>query len=171
MAVAWFGTFAAIALDEHQEWRQRVRDDARTREAFAHEVRRLYPFVPALAARTRRSLTWQGERLPAGRRLVLDVRGIDLDPRTFAEPLAFEPERFRADMPGPYEFLPQGGGHPETGHRCPGERITMRLLDVTIATLAGIEYDVVGDRRVPLRRIPTRPEGGLRIRMRGVGQG
>jgi hypothetical protein len=47
----------------------------------------------------------------------------------------------------------------------------MRLLDVTIATLAGIEYDVVGDRRVPLRRIPTRPEGGLRIRMRGVGQG
>jgi fatty-acid peroxygenase len=167
VAVSWFGTFAALALDEHPEWRERVRDDAVAREAFAHEVRRLCPFVPALAARTRRALTWQGERLPAGRRLILDVRGIDLDPRTFPEPLVFDPGRFLAGMPGPYAFLPQGGGHPETGHRCPGERITMRLLDVTIAALAGATYDVVGDRRAPLRRIPTRPEGGLRIRVTG----
>jgi fatty-acid peroxygenase len=166
VAVAWFGTFAALALDEHPEWAPRLRSDPAAREAFAHEVRRHYPFVPALAARTRRRLVWDGHEIGKGTRLVLDVRGIDTDPRTFPEPHVFDPGRFERSMPGPYEFVPQGGGHPESGHRCPGERITMRLLDMTLEVLAGTRYDVVSAHRVPVRRIPTRPERGLVVRVR-----
>jgi fatty-acid peroxygenase len=165
VAVAWFGTFAALAVDEHPGWRDRLRTDPAAREAFAHEVRRYYPFVPALAARTRRPLTWEGHHLAAGTRLVLDVRAIDLDPRTFPQPHVFDPTRFERSMPGPYDFVPQGGGHPESGHRCPGERITMRLLDVTLAVLASTSYEVLSPRTMPVRRIPTRPEQGLVVRV------
>ena len=163
VAVAWFGTFAALALDRNPEWRARLSEDAASRAAFAHEVRRLYPFVPALAAKTRRTLEWQGHRLPAGRRVVLDVRGTDLDPAVFDDPTSFRPDRFAQRLPGPYELLPQGGGHPETGHRCPGERITLRLLDVTLQVLASTPYAVVGDPHYSLRRMPTAPKDGLLV--------
>jgi cytochrome P450 len=164
VAVAWFGTFAALAVDEHPTWRRRLQTDPAAREAFAHEVRRYYPFVPALAGRTRRPLTWEGHTLQRDTRLVLDVRAINLDPRTFPRPHVFDPGRFERSMPGPYDFVPQGGGHPESGHRCPGERITMRLLDVTLEVLARTSYEVLSPRRMPVRRIPTRPEHGLVIR-------
>ena len=49
---------------------------------------------------------------------------------------SFRPDRFADRMPGPYGLRPRGSGHPETGHRCPGERITMRLLDATLQVLA-----------------------------------
>lgn len=164
VAVAWFGSFAGLALDEHPEWRARLRSDTGSRYLFAEEVRRFYPFVPALAGRTRRVLTWDGRRLPAGTRLVLDVRGINLDERTFADAERFDP--LRPSRPDPYQLLPQGGGHPETGHRCPGENVTLRLLDQTLAVLAGLDLEVVSVRRVPIRRIPTRPERGLVLRVR-----
>jgi fatty-acid peroxygenase len=165
VAVSWLGTFAALAVDENPDWVPRLRTDPAVREAFAQEVRRHYPFVPALAGRTRRPLTWEGHEITKGTRLVLDVRGVDTDPRTFPHPHVFDPGRFERSMPGPYEFLPQGGGHPETGHRCPGERMTMRLLDVTLEVLARTRFEVLSPHRVPVRRIPTRPEGGLVVRV------
>jgi hypothetical protein len=42
----------------------------------------------------------------------------------------------------------------------------MRLLDVTLEVLAGTRYDVLSAHRVPVRRIPTRPEHGLVVRVR-----
>ena len=165
VVVAWLGTFAALALSENPSWAPRLASDGLAREAFAHEVRRFFPFVPALAARLTGDYVGPGARLRRGDRVVLDVPGTNYDPRTFDRPELFAPERFLGQMPGPFAFVPQGGGHPETGHRCPGERATIGLLTETLRVLSGLELTTRSDVRVDARRIPTRPTDGLVVRV------
>jgi fatty-acid peroxygenase len=166
VAVAWLGTFAALALSENPSWAPRLASDGAAREAFAHEVRRFFPFVPALAGRLTGDYVGPGARLRRGDRVVLDVPGTNYDPRTFDRPELFAPERFLEQMPGPFAFVPQGGGHPETGHRCPGERAAMGLLTETLRVLSGVELTTRSDVHVDARRIPTLPTDGLVVRVR-----
>ena len=166
VAVAWLGTFAALALTENPSWAPRLVADRTAQEAFAHEVRRFYPFVPALAGRLTGDHIGPGARLRRGDRVVLDVPGTNYDPRTFDRPELFAPERFLEQMPGPFAFVPQGGGHPEAGHRCPGERAAMGLLTETLRVLSGLELTTRSNVRVDARRIPTLPTDGLVVRVR-----
>jgi fatty-acid peroxygenase len=166
VAVAWLGAFAALALSENHSWAPRLASDGAAREAFAHEVRRFFPFVPALAGRLTGDYVGPGARLRRGDRVVLDVPGTNYDPRTFDRPELFAPERFLEQMPGPFAFVPQGGGHPETGHRCPGERAAMGLLTETPRVLSGVELTTRSDVHVDARRIPTLPTDGLVVRVR-----
>ena len=165
VAVAWPATFAALALAQHPEWRERLRHDADQRVAFVHEVRRVYPFAPALAGRARRSAEVGGELLGRGERLVLDIVGTNLDPAAWPDPEAFRPERFARREPDPFAFVPQGGGDPRTGHRCPGEPLTVRLMAETVGVLAAVGYDVFSSPAYDRERIPTRPADGLVIRV------
>jgi fatty-acid peroxygenase len=163
VAVAWPGTFVAVALAEHRQWRELLGDPER-RVAFAHEVRRRYPFVPALAGRVRRDADALGYRLDAGDRVVLDVVGTDHDPATWPDPDDFLPARFAHGEPDPYALVPQGGGDARTGHRCPGEPLTVRLLAATAGVLAGVDFQPV-DASYDVTRIPTLPPRGLLIRV------
>jgi fatty-acid peroxygenase len=165
VAVAWFVTFAALALHSHPEWRTRLADgDEDLLEAFAHEVRRIYPFTPALADRARRDFRWRGHPFPRGRMVVLDVYGTCHDPATWPDPQRFDPERFVGREPDPFAFVPHGGGDPATGHRCAGERVTVELLKGATRLLTRLRYDVPGqDLRYPLTRMPTRPRSGFVI--------
>jgi fatty-acid peroxygenase len=175
IAVSWLGTFAVAALATATTAEQRRRlarsHDARTPGgdadaallwSFAEEVRRTSPFVPALAARAVREVQHGGVRIREGDQVVLDVPGIDHDPDVYAEPQAFVADRFTSWHPGPFALVPQGGGYP-TGHRCPGESITLRLVAATTQVLAEVDHRVVGPRAADLRRIPTLPAGGLVI--------
>ncbi|MCW2864219.1 MAG: fatty acid alpha hydroxylase, cytochrome [Actinoallomurus sp.] len=165
VAVAWFITFAAMALHTHPEWRTRLADnDEDLLEAFAHEVRRLYPFTPALADRARRDFRWRGHRIRRGRMVVLDVYGTCHHPDLWPDPQRFDPERFISREPDPFAFVPQGGGDPATGHRCAGERVTVELLKVATRLLTRLNYDIPRqDLRYPLTRMPTRPRSGFLI--------
>jgi hypothetical protein len=120
VAIAFFVSFTALALHEHPQWRDRVgsHGNAADREAFVHELRRLYPFVPALAAKARTSFEWNGFRLRRGQRIVLDVLGTDHHPERWPDPGSFDPERFLRTPPSAFDFVPQGGGEPVQGHRC-----------------------------------------------------
>jgi len=167
VAVAWPATFLARALVEHPAWRPRLHDDpsGERRTAFGHEVRRTCPFVPALAGRARARAEIDGTVLEPGDLLVLDVPGTHRDPRHWDAPDDFLPERFAGVWPDPFAFVPQGGGDPATGHRCPGEPLTVAILDETAAVLADLGYRIVGSAGHDPQRIPTLPGGGLVIRV------
>jgi fatty-acid peroxygenase len=132
----------------------------------AHEVRRFYPFFPAVAGRARSGFTWRGYDVPAGRRLVLDLYGTNRDPRLWADPGVFRPDRF-ADGPGDaFTLVPQGGGDHAWGHRCAGEWVTVALVAQAHRVLTRqVRYEVPPqDLRVRRDRFPARPESGMVVR-------
>ncbi|OVZ99764.1 cytochrome [Streptomyces sp. CS113] len=163
VAVSWFVAFAAHALHRWPAHRERLRGaDGAFATAFAQEVRRFYPFAPFLGGRTVTELTWHGESVPAGGILLLDVYGQNHDEELWGDPYAFRPERFLDRPPAPDELIPQGGGDAATGHRCPGERVTVGLLESLAVRLARLDCTVPEqDLRIPLRRVPTRPRSGF----------
>lgn len=163
VAVCWFVTFAAHALHLWPEHRDRLRDDDPAyAEAFAHEVRRFYPFAPFVGGRAARPLEWDGYDIPAGSLVLLDLYGQNHDPLLWPDPYGFAPGRFLDRQIGPYELVPQGGGDPLTGHRCPGETVTVALLRTLLPKLARLDYAVPDqDVRIPLHRVPTRPKSGM----------
>jgi len=65
-----------------------------SRSTSVAEVRRFYPFFPAAVAKVRQDFTWQGYRFPAGRRVLVDLDGINHDPRAWRMPDQFVPLRF-----------------------------------------------------------------------------
>jgi fatty-acid peroxygenase len=166
VAVAWLVTFAGVALLERPDWRDRlvVGSDAEL-QAFVDEVRRIYPFVPALAARARDDVEWSGHRLPAGSLFVLDVYGTDTDPAVWKCPFDLDPDRFlgTAGSAAPREALvPQGGGDVRCGHRCPGEAAAVELTGRAVRLFAGLSWRIPPqDLRISRRRMPTGPRSGL----------
>jgi fatty-acid peroxygenase len=162
-AVTWLVAFAAHALDQWPHLRGELHRDEYAR-AFAHEVRRFYPFAPFLGGRATRDLRFQGVDIPAGALVLLDVYGQHHDERIWPEPYAFRPERFLGRPIGEFELIPQGGGDPRTGHRCPGEQITIALLATLAQRLAALDYYLPPQRTgIDLSRIPARPRDGIRI--------
>ncbi|MET7454348.1 cytochrome P450 [Streptomyces sp. NPDC005574] len=165
VAVSWFVAFGAHALHRWPENRERLwADDAAFAAAFAHEVRRFYPFAPFLGGLAVKDLTWQGEHVPAGGMVMLDVYGHNHDEKLWGDPYAFRPQRFLERSVERDELIPQGGGDPRTGHRCPGEGATIGLLESLAVRLARLEYTVPEqDLSISLRRVPARPRSGFVI--------
>ncbi|WP_262030861.1 cytochrome P450 [Microvirga sp. Mcv34] len=173
VAVSVFITFAAHALQLHPECRQRLEEDKDNYvDLFVQEVRRSYPFFPAVMARVRDDFDWNGYRFPRGRSVMLDLYGTNHDPRTWDKPEEFRPERFRQWDRGPFNFIPQGGGEHHVTHRCPGEWITIELMKVAVGVLArDMAYDVPEqDLRIDRARLPALPRSGFvmsNIRLKG----
>ncbi|MFW6773867.1 cytochrome P450 [Nocardioides sp. CPCC 205120] len=170
VAVAWPATWAALTLAVDRSARAALVGDAgaRARVCVAHESRRVHPFVPALAGRIRSETEHDGVRLRPGDHLVLDVPGTDTDPAWWDRPEELDPSRFAHAEPDPYAYVPQGGGHPDQGHRCPGEPLTVALVATTLGELARHDITPVDDQpgRTDRTRMPRRPHGGLRLRVR-----
>ena len=160
VAVAVYITFIAHALHQHPECRQKVQagEDGYA-ELFVQEVRRFYPFFPAVIARVRKGFEWKGYRFPEGRRVILDLYGTNHDAQTWDAPEEFRPERFRHWDGSPFDFIPQGGGNHDVNHRCPGEWITVDLMKVALDVLARrIQFDVPEqDLGIDLSRLPALP--------------
>lgn len=160
VAVSVYLVFVAHALHAHPDIRARLRDgDAAYAGYFVQEVRRFYPFFPAVAARTRQAFEWNGHRFEAGRRVMLDLHGTNHDSRTWDAPERFDPERFRTDDGGAFGFVPQGGGDPRVHHRCPGEWIAIELMkQATHMLTRGMIYAVPPqDLDIDWSRLPALP--------------
>jgi len=163
VAVAWFVTFAALALHDHPRWREPLAaGDAQAVRAFTQEVRRFFPFAPALAAWPRREFVWRGHGFRRGTRVVLDLYGTNHDPAIWRDAGYFDPSRFVDWEPDAFELIPQGGGEPDVGHRCPGEPLTIALLEQAVTVLARTRTRWAAQRLTySLSRIPSRVSSGV----------
>jgi fatty-acid peroxygenase len=167
VAVTWPATMAIADLLRRPDREEIVTTDRLA--AYVHECRRLQPFVPALAGRARRPTRLGGVEIRAGDQIVLDVVGTHTDPRTWSadgdtsEVTDFDPGHFADGDPSPYAFVPQGGGHPSTGHRCPGEPLTVRLLQTTLRAVVEHSLRSLSSGHLDVSRIPARPAPPLRV--------
>lgn len=160
VAVSVFVVLAAHALHEHADWRDALRSGReRDLEAFVQEVRRFYPFFPAVAAQACREFVWEGWHFPAGMRVILDLYGTNHDARAWPRPHEFRPERFFGAIPGLFDFVPHGGSRPGDPHRCPGEGLTLALMKLALRQLVSqVRYQVQDqDLRLQMDRLPALP--------------
>lgn len=176
VAVARFVTFAALALHEHPEWHDRLRQDDLGLEPFIHEVRRFYGFFPFLAAKVREDFEWRGYFFPKGRRVLLDLYGTNRDPRSWQSPELFRPERYQEEVINAFNYIPQGGAEHATNHRCPGEWFTIALMKEALRQLTRhMLYEVPSqDLTIDWSRMPIIPESRFiieRVRPAGLAKG
>jgi fatty-acid peroxygenase len=163
VAVCWFVAYAGHALHRWPEHRRRLRaGDTGFATAFAHELRRFYPFAPFIGGRAVRDLEWRGDRVPKHAMVLLDLWGHNHDEGLWGDPWVFRPDRFLGRDIGPFELVPQGAGDPATNHRCPGEPWTVAILSALAVRLARLDYEVPEqDMTISLHRVPARPRSGF----------
>ncbi len=168
VAVSVFIVHAVHALHWYPEWSQRLKNGAALLDPFVQEVRRLYPFFPAVAARVKTAFEWNGYRFPEGCRVLLDLYGTNTDPRSWDAPRDFRPERFQSRIEDSYDFIPQGGGDHHLNHRCPGEWIAISQMKAFCEYFVGsIDYDVPDqDLELDPGELPSLPQN--RFIMRNV---
>lgn len=164
VAVSRFMVFAAVALQQHPEWKEILHTGQNADlDCFAQEVRRYYPFFPFVGGTAREALEWKGHTFKAGQWAMLDLYGTNHDGRIWKDPESFDPARFRAWQPDPHTLVPQGAGDPATGHRCPGEDITVDLIRRGTRALAAETGMTVPaqDLSIDLTRMPALPRSGF----------
>lgn len=164
VAIATFITFSALAIHKNPECKEKLQNgDNNYLEMFVNEVRRFYPFAPFLGGRVRKDFTWNQCEFKKGMLVLLDLYGTNHDTRIWELPYFFQPERFKEWRRSLFDFIPQGGGDPAKGHRCPGEGITIEIMKASLDFLVNkIEFEVPGqDLSYNLAKMPTLPESGF----------
>lgn len=164
VAVARYIVFGALALHGHPEWRARLAaGNEADMEMFVQEVRRYYPFFPAVGGRALEAFEWNGLRFDKGDWVLLDMYGTNRHPGTWSDGEVFRPERFDNWKDSGFGLIPQGGGDYAHGHRCPGEMLTVELTKSALRLLTTeIDYDVPEqDVKVSLAHMPALPASGL----------
>lgn len=165
VAVATYVIFCAHALHLHRDAiPASAPDDDTANRAIAEEVRRLYPFFPAIGGRVRRAFDWRGTRFAEGDWLLLDLYGTNRDPAAWDAPDRFRPQRHLGRVARPEAMVPQGGGDPLLNHRCPGEAITVALMTEALAQLRTMKWSAPAqDLDLPRAQFPPVPRDGMRI--------
>jgi fatty-acid peroxygenase len=164
VAISTYIIFTALALYKNPECKKElINGDNNYAKMFVQEVRRYYPFTPFLGARVRKDFIWNQCEFKKGMLVLLDVYGMNHDSKIWSNPNEFKPERFKERKENLFDFIPQGGGDPSKGHRCPGEGITIEIMKASLDFLVNkIEFKVPNqDLSYSLARMPTLPESGF----------
>lgn len=171
VAVARFIVFGALAMHQFPEWRARLAgaDDALL-TMFAQEVRRYYPFFPAVGGRATGDFEWKGLRFSKGDWVLFDLYGTNHHPDLWPAPRRFDPERFASWRDDGHSLVAQGAGDYLNGHRCPGEPATVELVKAALRLLAGeARYRVPRQQlQVSLSRMPSQPASGMVLETSGI---
>ncbi len=159
VAASVYITLLAHALHSFPDLAPTPASDRSEMGYFVQEVRRFYPFFPAVAARSRKDFRWRNVRFPAGRRFLLDLHATNTDPHLWNEPETFNPERFREEGISAFALIPQGGGDVPKNHRCPGETVVLEVMERALRMLlCEMEYRLPPqDLRIDRSRMPALP--------------
>ncbi|KAK6131157.1 hypothetical protein DH2020_035097 [Rehmannia glutinosa] len=123
-------------------------------QSIIKETSRLCPTAPLSPPReSSENCTVAGYHVPAGTRLIINTWKLHRDPRVWADPLEFKPERFLTthrdiDVRGQhFEFLPFGCGR----RICPGISLALQMTELALASLLhGFEIETVSDEAVDM---------------------
>ncbi|WP_188206996.1 cytochrome P450 [Alkalibacillus aidingensis] len=161
VATAYFIVFGALALHDYPETFDKLKEDKDNySHQFSQEVRRFYPFAPAMGAKVKKSFQWHDYHFKKNMLVVLDIFGTNRHPDTWDDPDQFKPERFKNWKGSPFGFIPQGGGDHHIGHRCAGEWMTVMVMRSFFKYLVeNINYNVPEqDLSYNMKRMPTIPK-------------
>jgi retinoid hydroxylase len=108
------------------------------------EVRRAQPLVPvSFFGVVKRDFVCRGVRVPQGHKAIGCIAPTLMDPKVFAEPSRFDPDRWRPSRAGEKQesaWVPHGGGAHATAHRCAGEALADIMMKA-FAVLMLRDYD------------------------------
>jgi cytochrome P450 len=134
--------------------------------AVVNETLRVRPVVPLVARLLTEDLQVGGYDLPAGTRVFPSIYLTNRNPRVYADPEEFRPERFLGEAPETFSWIPFGGGI----RRCIGAsfaQLEMKLILRTV--LSELEPRLPGGRRwrggewIRRRAITLVPAAGARV--------
>lgn len=134
--------------------------------AVVDETLRLRPVVEMVARRLRRPWTFDGHDLPVGATVAPAISLLHMRESLYPDPTEFRPERMIERKPGPFEYMPFGGGN----RRCLGAAMSHHESCVVLGTaLRGWTFALREPAPVPFaRRIFTvGPKTGVRIQVVG----
>jgi cytochrome P450 len=131
-ALSW----AVERLIRHPDKLARLREEVGAGEeayltATIQETLRLRPVIVIVLRRLTEAIELGGYELPAGVNVVPSIHLVHRDPTIYPEPDAFRPERFLADPPGTYTWIPFGGGV----RRCLGAAFAQQEMAIVLREL------------------------------------
>lgn len=103
-------------------------------DQVVQETLRLFPPVYVTMREADREHEVAGWRIPPGTRLVINIRGLHLDPEAWDRPERFDPDRFAAGAAGVrhrFQFIPFLGGP----KKCLGDHFAMLEMRLVVPTL------------------------------------
>ena len=137
-------------------------------EAVIQETLRLRPVIPMVVRVITEPITvGQGRfRLPAGSRVAPSILLVHLREDIYPEPFEFRPERFIAEPPGTYTWIPFGGGM----RRCIGASFAQfEMRAVLRGVLGAVDLAPAGGaERISRRAITLVPRHGGRAKVERV---
>lgn len=133
--------------------------------AVVSESMRLRPIAMAIPRELRTEMTIGDYVFPAGTLVAPCVYLVQRDPRLWAEPTAFRPERFLEKKPSVYEFFPFGAGV----WRCLGAQFAeyeMRVILARLVARAELEAAAGVEVKPTQRGFTIAPSNGVPVRVR-----
>ncbi|HTQ17194.1 cytochrome P450 [Mycobacterium sp.] len=121
--------------------------------AVIKETLRMHPAVPIVLRRLVEPRSIGGVQFFAGETVGIAVPAIHFNREIWDDPHRFNPDRFLATNPTPFEYLPFGGGH----RRCLGASFASHEMAVAIGTmLRTVELSMPNRerRKSPPRSVP-----------------
>jgi cytochrome P450 len=147
--LAWTWERLVRTPEAHERLRDSVRSDApdaeEVIEATITEAMRVRPVIPMTGRRV--TVPWRlGEyAVPADTAIGISILLVHHREDLYPEPFSFKPERWIANKPGTYEWLPFGGGT----RRCLGAALAMAEQRVVLGEMA---------RRLDITAVDPAPE-------------
>ncbi|KAJ9166294.1 hypothetical protein P3X46_021069 [Hevea brasiliensis] len=111
-----------------------------------NETFRLYPALPFLLPHeSSNDCTVYGFDVPRGTMLLVNLWTIHRDPRLWAEPTAFMPERFESEESEGYKLIPFGAGR----RACPGALLARQVIGLALgALIQAFEWGRIGNEEI-----------------------
>jgi cytochrome P450 len=158
MMLAW----AVDLLARHPRWQEPCADEEVAERVISEAMRLFPPTWLFLRVAVEDDLLPSGADVPAGCKIYLSPYVSQRSAAAFANPEAFDPDRFLPDRTiDPWCYYPFGAG----GRSCVGERLARRIGVTVLANLMRRGRISPTTRRPPrpMGRITLRPAGGIRV--------